>query len=94
MEYRVSLAFAVPEETLVGEATLYVSAWDGADLLYTSRPWRTEIAITPMTIEDNVYPYAIAAVRAAADRCVADLLEKFGRGEVLLMHEAAGHKKM
>lgn len=94
METRISLGITVPEETGIGEVVLYVSKWNGVDLLYTTVAYREHMASRHFEVDDSVYPYAIAAVRDAADRAVAAMMEKFARGETLLMHQAYGHQKI
>lgn len=93
METRISLTITRPDDTIYGEASLSVSRWDGARLEFNSIPYKDVAIFAHLEPNDNVYPYAIAAMRDAADRAIADMMMHFSRGEVLLMRETIYDKK-
>lgn len=87
METRMALTINIEDGTIMGEATFYVSKWDGPHLKWNARVYEDTALVTSIESDQSVYPYAIAALRDAADRAIAAMVEKFSRGEVLLMHE-------
>lgn len=87
METRISLAITVSDESACAQVALYMGRWDGSYMKYASTPYRAEVGIIPLDPDHSVYPYAVTALRDAADRCIADLLEHIARGEELLMHK-------
>lgn len=87
METKILLSITVPDDTIHATVRLTVSRWDGIELQFNSLPYTGNAIVAPYEPEHSVIPYAIAAVRDVADRAVADMLERFARGEVLLMKE-------
>jgi hypothetical protein len=87
MEIRVSLYVTINNET--GSAVLrsHVSIWDDAELKYNAVTYQEPTAERPAQLGESMYPYAVAVIRNASDRFVADLLDRIARGEEVKLHE-------
>lgn len=94
METDIRITITLIENDLWGKAQVMISQWDGAKLLRHATPWQGVAAVKPMDKADNVYPYVIAALRAVTDQSLGDMLDKFGRSEVLLMTEYPEHHEI
>ena len=94
METNIMLIIKVKDGTIVGEARLSVSKWEGTDLVLNSTPYAGTATVAPIEDDQQVYPYAIAALRDAADHAIAAMMEKFARGEALLMRDVREPQKM
>lgn len=93
METRIYLKIVVPDDTSKGQVIITVSKWDDDELIYNSRPYNGVAFAAPLMVEHSVYPYTMAALRDATDRAIADMMEKFARGEVLLMYKTGLKQK-
>lgn len=87
METRLSLTIIVAEETIFGECRLAVSVWDDSKLVKNVGVYKAPAVVQTLDTEANVIPWAIAVLRDSADRVIADMLEKFSKGEEKLMHD-------
>lgn len=92
METRISLSVTIPEDAIYGKAVLYVGLWQDNVLLHASKPYEDVAVCQPAGVLTPIYPYAVAAIRDAADRAIAAMLEHIAKGEVLLMHESCLQK--
>lgn len=86
METRISLSLHLPEDTIFGTCTLYVSQWEETVMVRSATPLKLPVILRPLDAEKSVIPDAIAALREAGDHMIALLLEHLERGEEIRMH--------
>lgn len=87
METRISLSLHLPEDTIFGTCTLYVSQWEEAVMVRNAPPLKLPVVLRPLDVEKSVIPYAIAALREAGDNMIAELLAHLERGSEIMLHD-------